>query len=199
MMTIFQPGQMVVDLSGGVDFRMSRALGPTTLIYDTFTDADGVHLHDHTIAPTNIPGTAWIDSSLGPTLTILSNRAYPVGGRRYNILDAGTPNIQIDVNYAIAQNYIYFRYSAYYNMWYVYFTTGNAYLYEVASGMYTIRASGAIPAGSLATVKTTNPLISFYIDGGLIFTYSSSFLASQTKCGLSLNGGYFDDFKVYQL
>lgn len=49
------------------------ASGLTTLVYDTFTDADATSLTAHTIAPTNTPSTSWTER-VG-TWTISGNKA----------------------------------------------------------------------------------------------------------------------------
>lgn len=65
-------GQMV---AGSASKASALVSIPILSVNDVFTDTDGVHLHDHTIGPVNIPSASWATVIDATTHVITSNKA----------------------------------------------------------------------------------------------------------------------------
>lgn len=189
-------------------YKKKAASGPTTLIYDTFTDTNGTDLSAHTIAPTNIPGASWGASS--GTLTIQSNKAGGNTNGRYK-LTSGVSDCKVygtigtvtgGGNYAV----LYARWQDENNHWRIGFRHDlSAFvILEVNGGGITARASTAwTPANaSHVTIVTLNgTAIAADADAGTYsINYTSSSFQAQTVHGLRLDApNTLDDFKVTTL
>jgi hypothetical protein len=179
---------------------LTAAGGPTTLIYDTFTDSDGVHLHDHIIAPTNIPSTSWTDA-LG-TMIISSNKATGVASRA--LVNPGVSDFRLDCDYLVIHiSALFFRWLNVNNRWYLRMDVGATWkLYEVTGGVETLRASCAIPSNSgTITIQCSASTINIYYNNTLQLSYTSTAQQTNTILGLYSNiiGNTFDNFKVTTL
>lgn len=195
--------------------------GKKTLLYDTFTDANGTTLASHGM---NIGG-GWTASPNGLNCgaiiqsTVQSNHAQP-GGGFYSIstANAGVANCiaSIDALVPNASNYVgglVFRYSDCANYWFLTIqraSGGTPYMQivEVQGGVETSRASVNVPGATNTTlnIKVTlngNSIVAL-AGTGETTNYTSSFNNTATKFGIwgyDDSGSYspavpFDNFLV---
>ena len=189
--------------------------GPVTLIYDTFTDTDGVTLQDHVIAPTNTPAASWVDvkvlTSAGtPANSISGNQAILTVDHTGAVVDAGVADCTLTCDWtptvaADNRGYLLFRYSSDGNMWHVNLNhlASTLQLYEVVSNTLTQRGTVAqtFTEGVAYQIKVvlSGDDIEVFLDTVSKITYSSSLYNTATKHGIgfrSSDSGKFDNFKV---
>lgn len=193
----------------------------STLLYDTFTDSDGVALPSHTIAPTNTLGATWAYYSAGsPQFLISSNKAYRgSGGGRNDIcyVDALRADCTIECDMRLASGggkvvielalrcsgldaglSLYFYYGS---------ATNNVSLYR----MDTIASYGDISYSlSYNTTYAVKVILSgssvaWYMNNSLVYTWTSvTYNQSATKFGFTQWGAdtvpnpyaTWDNFKI---
>lgn len=180
------------------------------LILDQFTDTNGVALTAHTIAPTNVPATAWTVAA--GTCDIQGNRAQPETNSTVNVavcdsLRSDLITISAFVNRAGATQDmgIVARYQDVNNYWLADMQNGGTVvLFEKSGGSYTSRASAAQPFNtntdySLA-MALSGTTITVTVNGANAISFSSSDFQSSTKVGLWASlatvGGQIDNFQV---
>jgi len=117
----FNPGQQIISINGP-QFYGPRSLGGSTLIYDTFTDTNGVLLASHTIAPTNVPGATWSRWPGKNQIAINTDRAQRTAANPMNSIDVGVASYQFDVdlfavNATVSVNQIWLRFTDLNNGW----------------------------------------------------------------------------------
>lgn len=173
----------------------------STLINDAFTDTNGVHVHDHVIAPTNGPATAWTEGT--GNLTIQTNQADNAAWvLTPAVLDAGVANVTITAKitqWGSTQAGIICRY-----------TDANNYIWCWRNGssgaMVIVRREGGANttigqvAGTADTqvykVVCIGTTISFSDASGNTVTAITSFNQAATKHGMIIDFGKIDDFTV---
>lgn len=159
--------------------------GPTVLVLDQFTDADGTDLAAHAIAPTNTPGTAWTE--VFNTLQVLGNQAADAdGGGLFcaAVCDAGQADVTVQAlltfgitDGAANQVNLYARYTDNSNYWLMQHDPTTVQLYEITGGSSLSRASSS-NAADLAqhTYKLvlSGPAVTGYLDGTPVWSYGSA-------------------------
>lgn len=205
---IGDPLKMLSPLAGSLTpLGVSGGAAHPTLIYDTFTDSDGVALPSHTIAPTNTPATSW--SAQSGTATISSNRAisssspaiYTVNAGQFNVTVSLTGNLQ-GPGGSIG---VVLRWTNSSNFWFVRFTGTGFGIFEVNGGTQTQRASTSVSllAGTdyPLVVVASGTSITATVNGGNQISYNNATLnQTVTTHGLrfSLND-VVDNFRVSAL
>lgn len=189
------------------------ASGPTTLVYDTFTDADSTALESHTISPTNTPSTAWTTDAF----TITGNKAVneSTAVRRTARCNSGKANCTVSAKVAIAGDEgsaltarcsgLIVRYSDADNYWWVCIHNRNNtfYIIERNATTETVQASASVTIADgveyLISAVLNGTTITATLDGANQISYASAALNSTaTVHGLIayLINNTFDDFKV---
>lgn len=161
------------------------------VLSDTFTDTDGVHLHDHTM---NI-GPGW---TAGNTFTINNNRLVNSGsgGHDYAVVEAGKADVDVSADFIIPANpyfqgSIIFRYQDSGNNWLLYlYATGTNVTVELYKGTGSYASQGSYNAGVLAPgtyplrVVASGNNIKCYFNGTLRIEVNDATLNTKTKVGL---------------
>lgn len=191
--------------------------GPvTTLVSDTFTDTDGTSLATHTIAPINVPGTAWTLNNFG--FAINSNMANPTGG--YNLapnaiatVDAGQADVTVTVQVVFNHNNvtdsgIVCRYVDNNNFWIatLNISNGTFSIYERLAGSFVLRvqASLTVTIGTTYTIQmiASGSSLSATVNGGSGLAWSSTDFQTATRHGIrtadnsSSTANTFDNFTI---
>jgi hypothetical protein len=192
-----------------------KAAGPTTLVYDTFTDTDATALASHTIAPTNTPATSWTTTS--NKFAINSNRAVGTATAAcFAKIDAGVSDCIIYARLAVSENSdhsmgIAARYADDSNSWLFLInpSQNQLQLYELTSTSYTLRASKSMtidPGTNYDMVVTLSGNSLTVAIGSDSATYSSVVRNTATKCGIYAQrsdnisaADIFDEFRVTEL
>jgi hypothetical protein len=166
----------------------AAAAGPTTLILDNFTDANGTAVTSHTIAPTNTPATTWAAGD-SATCTVESNRASS-NGIEGNILNAGVADCTLTATFiqsvgdANQSASIIVRRTNSNNYWMIRLTNGAFQIIELNAGVASTRATAAqTTTGGVAYVVQAVLLgatISATVDGGNPISYGSATLNQTT-------------------
>lgn len=174
--------------------------GPTYLMYDTFTDSDGVLLTAHKPDV----GGPWV-AALG-TWSITSGQAYvsTSGGTNDMIYtDVGKSDYTIYLDFMVNLNTnarLLFRYTDISNHFYIN-TSGTSYsLNRRQSGaVTTIASGGARVDGDKFKVVLSGSSILVYLNGALLFSTTDTFNQTATKAGMANYANTtarFDNFKV---
>jgi hypothetical protein len=177
-----------------------------TLISDTFTDTDGVHLHDHTmdVGPgwTEVAGT-WVIT--GNKLNETANAVYAIA-----TVDSGKLNIDIscDVTMKNMADYynprLAFRYADTNNYWIAYLShdtygTTSVILTSVVSGASGVQISELITQEDGVThplrVTVNNNVITVYWNGVQKIQTTNTCLNDKTVCGIT---SYVDAPNLYK-
>ena len=177
---------------------ISRQSGPTTLVYDTFTDTDATALTDHT-PDIDVVGGGWV-FGLG-SATVQSNVAATPAGDNYILIDCGQSDFRMSITVANSASRILFRASDYNNLWLFYPADGT--LYERVGGGYTIRATTSSPVSypCIVSIVTNGTQIdcSFSTGGSLGYSSSTHQTATMIGFGCWTNTTGFDDIEVTTL
>jgi hypothetical protein len=194
---------------GRLDIAMVGGGVAALRILDTFTDTNGVRLASHTVAPTNIPGSAWVEAQY--TWDIQGNRASSlqvISATHIAVIESGVSNcvISATLNMTTVAT-ILFRYLDTNNFWVARLDVlvGTFTLYECNAGAYTLRATKSmsilISTDYLVVVTLSGASIKATIDGANEISYSSSLHQANTKHGLSADYALatFDNFTVTAL
>ena len=196
--------------------KASAPAGPVTLIYDTFTDADGTLIQNHTIAPTNTPGASWsaaakIGLTDTGTIKVSSNQVLisdAASSRMASVVDVGLTDVVITAD--VTTNAwggntfegLTGRWSSTTSYWFfsVNVSSDAISIHEVT----TVRASAskAIAANTAYafTVTLVGNVLTFDVNGTSC-NYTSATNNDKTKHGVVpvINGGGYtkiDNFKV---
>jgi hypothetical protein len=182
-------GIVPVVLSGG-----AAEAGPTTLISDTFTDANDTVLASHTIAPTNTPATSWTVEA-GGTISIQSNKAFSDTASKC-VCDPADADVtlsavmqmtSIGANSAIG---IVARYTDIDNHWMVRWYNGTFEIVERTASVETQRDTEvfAISADTDYTIQAVlnGTSITATLDGLHPLSYTSASHQAATKHGMQL-------------
>lgn len=194
------------------------------VVYDTFTGADGTPLTAHTIAPVNVPGTAWsnIISALIINNNMADNNFYRDCAMFCNL---GVTAHQLDINVYSSQPSTYPEY--YLRFYTRYIDSNNNFQFQVGrfggSGLqyaYIYVTSGGINVYSSGAAMSYNPntfyavrivssatSVSLLIDGASVISYTSNLHYGATGCGIGaydtnetiIHPARFDDFMVTPL
>jgi hypothetical protein len=176
-----------------------------TLLFDTFTDANGTALPAHTM---DVGGTWSVD--VAGTYTVQGNRANFVNSTGGNLAwaDAGQADVTLTavVNISSAYGGVVLRFSDANNYWLVFLDNpdGAFQLYEKNAGSFTQRASlnTTISTNTDHTLSVTAgaATITATLDGASQISYGSATdNQTATKCGLydqGSSGCQWDNFKV---
>jgi len=188
----------------------------TLLISDTFTDADTTALSAHTIAPTNLPGNGWVQlGSVAHTVqTNKVQRSSSFSAAGYAV-EIGQAPVKVRATMTDATNFggaevgVFIRYQSDANYWLAArILTGGVNtvkLIEVSGGVLSMRASIADNPTTIANwaeVEDGGSQLTIRNELGNSASYTSSFLAAVTKCGIGKDSSYssgistWDDFTV---
>lgn len=181
------------------------AAGPTTLLSDSFTGANGTQLHNRAL---DVGGT-WTSTGTAADWTIQTNRAFRVN-TSFLIVDSGYSDFTLSVRVIdgteppsgdAGGKRIVFRYQNTTNYWFVEWGAAAAMeLREVTSGTNTLRVSYNYSAGRFSPVKIvcSGTSIKVYESSTERISYTSSSHQSDTIVGFWSNRGgtYYDDFLV---
>lgn len=182
--------------------------GPSTLIFDQFTDPDLTLLTAHTIAPINVPLTSWSFSG-GSSWRILGNQAQcnvvGAGGRTCtcNAGDADiTASLIINRN-ASTEPGVVVRFLDDSNHWWCRHNSAanRVEVQERNAGANVLRASAALVKAGVYTisVQTAAQTIAATVDAVTATYASASFLETETRHGMRVGAtanNTMDDFRV---
>ena len=183
------------------------APGPTVLILDEFTDADGTLLSAHTIAPTNTPGGSWV-AALG-SFSIDTNKARVTTNlvNSWALVESGVSDCKVSsvVRQTVGNNrdmFLVFRATDKDNCFYLAFYNGGFDLYTITAGAFVLRASDT-PAMAAATdytmlISGSGNTVTATLDGLYTLSYTSAHQNTATIHGINNSRVVivFDDFKV---
>jgi hypothetical protein len=181
------------------------------LLYDTFTDTNGVHLHDHTM---NV-GSGWsVAESPNTNLTIQGNKVSNAGGTFNALVQAGVANFTASLKLTVPSVKYYvgriaFRANAnatqsfYFNLQNDNANTFYIGLYKEATLIgSTINITHVNGATYTLRVTTNGTSIKAYLDGVLKFDITNTNYQTNTLVGFLtyVAGNYqtclFDDFII---
>jgi hypothetical protein len=197
-----------IRMSAAFHSRVSRRLpvlhplsSVVTVIEDAFTGPDGTHLHTHTVAPTNTVSASWAD--MLSEAWIASNKVHSAGGECVSCLDSTkadcTVKLTFIVNVGITSCYgIAARATDSNNYWRIGLATsaGTFQIREINGGSSISRATISYTAKSTQVIKAvlSGSSIKAYVDDACELTYSSSFLAANTKHGFRAHEAYYIEY-----
>ena len=181
--------------------RDNYVVGPTTLVYDTFTDSDSTALTAHT-PDIDVVGGGWV-AYVSTICQVLGNKAgRTAAARSVSAINAGVANtlLTCDVS-AINQGGIVCRLSDNANYWLFYCQDSN--LYEVVAGAFTVRANVSTVGVPVAMkVVSTGASISINYNNAAAATYASAtHNQTATRYGIFVDSSTqrFDNFTVTTL
>ena len=207
-----EPARMVFGPAFGRTFAVFDRAAATTapagpIIYDTFTDTDGVSLDAHT-PDTNSPGNPWVE--LNGVWEISSNRVIFNAAPNWSqaVIDAEMADLTVEAVCRLTGTYgggLIVRLSDDNNFWLLQIDNNSdtLILYEINGGGATNRAQAAVSIAIntdyAVKMTTSGTTITAWLDGANEISYNSAtFNQTSTRVGLAQNSGQavFDDFTV---
>lgn len=165
------------------------------IAWDDFNRADNVSLGSAPKGGTYKYSSNGADQST-PTCGVTSHKAAmsASGTRSCAWLDVGTGEVTANIGVGVFAG-MFFRMQDVSNLWSVgYAGTTQVRLSFVTAGVTTTAANATVAAAGTVTVDARGTTIKVYVNGTLVITYSSSFLQTATRVGIT---GAFSEHDVF--